>query len=282
MQNHILREIVEMYLDRDDRNQSYLARQLGRRPDQVGRWLNGANQIPYQEVGEIARILHITPAEQMELYAAAGYPLPGWVRHPGERELVAAARATEAEDGKTILRLPSVLQHAEYLEQRLRAARHSVEERRSGFDALCLAPEEAQAYQACARTILELCRRRVVYRGLAVTRDQHLSQNAATAHSERLRTFNARALAPALRQRLHLLDFVIIDGKEVILALHHHASLPTDREIRLAVRHPDLVALFRAYFDAAWATAHVIKEGDDLPRRRFDQPDRRTMRAAAD
>jgi hypothetical protein len=192
------------------------------------------------------------------------------------------ARALPADDTPAVRRLPSDPHYTEYLEQRLRTARHSIEERRVGFDDGCLTPEEAQAYHTCAQTILELCRRRVVYRGLTLTDDHLLHQTATVAHREKLRTYNVRTLAPAVRHRLHMLDFIIIDGKEALFSFHHHSSLPADREMRLAIRHPDIVTMFRAYFEAVWATAHVIKEGDELARWRIDPTSRRrTARAAA-
>lgn len=266
MNTRTLREIINAHLDRDDRKQSYLAKRLGRLPEQLNRWINGTNQIPFHIVNEIARILHMTPAEQVELFDAAGYPLPGWAEEYARRQ-AASQRSQgggEAADNLTVQRLESTAEYVEYLERRLRTARHAVEERRSGLQDSCLTPDEIKGYRACTQTVLDLCRRRVVYRALTVAEDTLLLQSAEMAHNERLRTYNVRTLAPALRQRLHLLDFVIIDGKEAILALHHHDSLPADREMRLALRQPDLILLLRAYFDSVWPTAHIVKEGDEL------------------
>jgi hypothetical protein len=285
MMNHMLRQIIDKHLEREDRRQSYLAKRLGRSPEQLGRWINGYNQIPYHVVREITQIFRMTPVDQVEFYAAAGYPLPTWAQDWGEREEAIAhgARMLPGEDTPAVRRLSSDLHYTEYLEQRLRTARHSIEEHRVGIDDGCTSPEEAQANHSFVQTILELCRRRVVYRGLTLTDDHLLHQTAAVAHRERLRTYNVRTLAPAVRQRLHMLDFIIIDGKEAIFSLHHHSSLPADREMRLAIRHPDIVAMFRASFEAAWATAHVIKEGDELARWRIDPTSRRrAVRAAAD
>lgn len=262
MNTRTLREIINAHLDRDDRKQSYLAKRLGRLPEQFNRWINGTNQIPYHIVIEIARILHMTPAEQVELFDAAGYPLPGWAEECARRQR--GQGFGEAAESLAVQRLESTAEYVEYLERRLRSARHAVEERRSGLLDSCLTPEEMEGYRSCAQVVLDLCRRRVVYRALTVAEDTLLLQSAEAAHSERLRTYNVRTLAPALRQRLHLLDFVIIDGKEAILALHHHDSLPADREMRLALRQPDLILLLRAYFDSAWSTAHIVKEGDEL------------------
>ncbi len=284
MMNHMLRQIIDKHLEREDRRQSYLAKRLGRSPEQLGRWINGYNQIPYHVVREITQIFRMTPADQVEFYAAAGYPLPTWAQEWGEREEAAhGARPQPVDEAPAVRRLPSDQHYAEYLEQRLRTARHSIEERRVGTDDGCITPEEAQTYQDFAQTILELCRRRVVYRGLTMTNDHLLRQTATVAHRDKLRTYNVRTLAPAVRQRLPMLDFIIIDGKEALFSFHNHSSLPADREMRLAIRHPDIVTMFRTYFEAVWATAHVIKEGDELARWPSDPIGRRrTMRAAAD
>lgn len=282
MTTSTLKQIVETNLKHEQRSQAYLAKRLGYLPDQFNRWLNGVNRIPYEVVGEIAQHFRMMPADQVALYEVAGYPFPAWAR-----ECVAPAPALRAlpaalNDQPRVHRLESTPAYMEYLQQRLRTARVSVEERRSGIDGLGLSPEEADAYRRYGQEIIERCQRRVVYRGVVVADDSLTTEMAAAAHRERLRSYNLRTVPQGVRLQLPLLNYIIVDGQEIICSLHNHPSLSADREMRLSVRQPDLVALFRAHFDAIWAMAQVIKEGDAMTRRRFDAPRRRQAKAAAD
>jgi hypothetical protein len=61
-----------------------------------------------------------------------------------------------------------------------------------------------------------------------------------------------------------LLLLMIIDSEEVILASGGASGLFSERETRLAVRHPGVVKLFQEYYDTIWQSAKVLKEGNRI------------------
>ena len=277
-----LKEIIEKNLKHEQRSQAFLAKRLGYPPDQFNRWLNGIHRIPFEVVGEIVQHFRMAPADQVAIYESAGYPMPAWVRECTPQTAALHVLPVSLEEQRWVHRLESTPAFMDYLHQRLRMARVSIEERRTGIDGLGLSVEEADAYRNYAQVIIERCHCRVVYRGVIVADDNLTTEMAAAAHREKLRTYNLRTITQGPRQQMPLLDYIIVDGQEIICSLHNHPSLSADREMRLVVRQPDIVTLFRVHFDATWAMSQVIKEGDALTLRRFEAPRRKPNKAAAD
>lgn len=58
------------------------------------------------------------------------------------------------------------------------------------------------------------------------------------------------------------LAFLVIDSEEVILAEYRGHWSGTEGEIGLSIKHPDVIKLFRNYYDHIWHDAEPIKEGD--------------------
>lgn len=57
-----------------------------------------------------------------------------------------------------------------------------------------------------------------------------------------------------------LLQFMVIDSEEVILAFYKSGNLPVIDELYLAITHPEIVRYFQDYYDSIWQGAKVIKE----------------------
>lgn len=57
-----------------------------------------------------------------------------------------------------------------------------------------------------------------------------------------------------------LLQFMLIDSEEVILAFYRGMNLPTEGEVHLAIEHPEVVSLFQDYYDSIWQGAKIIKK----------------------
>jgi hypothetical protein len=47
--------------------------------------------------------------------------------------------------------------------------------------------------------------------------------------------------------------------------------MPIEGEVRLAVRNPDIVSLFQDYYNAIWHGAKVLKEGDKVDWKAFEE-----------
>ncbi|HFD31901.1 MAG TPA: hypothetical protein ENJ28_04200 [Gammaproteobacteria bacterium] len=62
-----------------------------------------------------------------------------------------------------------------------------------------------------------------------------------------------------------LLQFMVIDSEEVILASHRGTTLPVEGEPLVATRHPEIVRYFQDYYNAIWQGAKRIKDAGKPP-----------------
>lgn len=68
----------------------------------------------------------------------------------------------------------------------------------------------------------------------------------------------------SLQQGLPYLSFILIDKKEVIIAEYRNPGDDTRGEVRLAIRHQDVVNLFVDYYKAIWDVATPINSHNDF------------------
>ena len=59
-----------------------------------------------------------------------------------------------------------------------------------------------------------------------------------------------------------LISFMILDSEEIILVFYNTPFLSGEGAIRFAIKHPDILKLFKVYYDAIWEGAAILKEGD--------------------
>lgn len=61
-----------------------------------------------------------------------------------------------------------------------------------------------------------------------------------------------------------LIEFMVIDSKEVILVFYKHTDLSIDKEFQFSIKHPRIVNLFKDYYNSIWNRGKEIKIGDRI------------------
>jgi hypothetical protein len=148
----------------------------------------------------------------------------------------------------------------DYVTQRLKQARKSVDDLTWGITEEERTPAAKAALDRYVATMIATIqgKKRLIYR--------EVMSFAPVGHVERARgMLNLNLWNYSLRYydgeiSTPVLAFIIIDGEEVIISSYRAPYLPSAHEIRLATTHPDIVALFRDYYDTIWVGAQVLKD----------------------
>lgn len=157
-----------------------------------------------------------------------------------------------------------------YVKKRIEQARERVDDLTWGpITAELITPADNQALNEYIETISMICRKGTIsYRevmsftpiksiDVRVSRAERMLKQNLFGYHLRYYEYPAGGIPP-------LLSFLIVDSEEVIVALYRYPYLPITGEIRLAIRHPDIVKLFQDYYDTIWHGAKVLKEGDRI------------------
>jgi hypothetical protein len=168
-------------------------------------------------------------------------------------------------DGVDVRRLSSSQEVYEYMAERIVGAEKAIDDLTFGFKDPPLNPETQKARERYLETIARVSSHRkktISYREvMSFPAISHIAR-AEFMLSQELPGYRLRYYEFTQRELPALLSFMVVDSNEVIFAFYRAPYLPSEREILLAVRHPDLVKLFQDYFDAIWLGAKVLKEGD--------------------
>jgi transcriptional regulator with XRE-family HTH domain len=251
-------KIVE-YLRRKDMRQAVLARRIGCKPPNLTRWLNGERQIKYDQLGMVCRVLELDSVEQQELYNLAGYPLPAWVRHPAP-----AGADDSAANLPCVVRLPIYRDRLyAYVAERLDAVQESVWDLTWGIDRPSATVAHENAYARYIAKIPELCARDVEYREIMTFHNDpgHFLLRAEEMLSLQLTSYSLGYYDINLLNTPPLLTFIIFDRNEVLASNYEWPNTRSSGEYWLSIRHPDLIDLFRDYYERLWHAAKPIKEG---------------------
>lgn len=117
-------------------------------------------------------------------------------------------------------------------------------------------PESQEAYEEYVSTIPTVCAKgSVMYREVMSFPAENSLKRAESLIHGGTQGYHLRYYEVASEHSPPLISFMVVDSEEVIFAFYRSGFLPTDKEIRLAVRHPEIVHLFADYYDAIWQGA---------------------------
>lgn len=162
-----------------------------------------------------------------------------------------------------------------YVKKRIEQARERVDDLTWGpLTAELTTPADKQALEDYIESIGVACRKGTLsYRevmtfpsmkhiDIRVKRAEKMLKQNLFGYHLRYYEYSAKGAPP-------LLSFLIIDSEEVIFALYRYPYMPVEEELRLAVRNPEIVRLFRDYYNTIWHGAKVLKEGDRIEWKEF-------------
>ena len=168
-------------------------------------------------------------------------------------------------EGVDIERFANDQELFEYMTKRMLEAENTVDDLTFGFKEPLISRASQKARDKYLEAISHISSRRektISYR--------EVMSFPALLHISRARSMLQQNL-PGYRLRYYeftqthlpaLLSFMVIDSQELVLAFYRAPYLPSEREILLAIRHPEIVKLFQDYYDAVWLGAKILKEGD--------------------
>jgi hypothetical protein len=174
-------------------------------------------------------------------------------------------RVIRSLDGVDVRRFADTRELFEYVVKQMRGAERTIDDLTMGVSEPEITPAARKAYEKYVETIATVCSKgTIAYREVMsfppiahLERAESMLRKNLFGYRLRYYEFTQKDLPPGLM-------FMVVDTEEVVLAFYRAPYLPAQREIRLAIKHPDIVRLFQDYYDTIWHGAKVLKEGDKV------------------
>jgi hypothetical protein len=264
---------IDEALERLDRSEAWLARQLGYSTGQFSKWMSGSNRVPYEAVIAICERLELPPLQQVQLMDLAGYPPPRWARPRLMQDTFATIMAADGGRASDQVReFGSPAEYIDYMTSIIAKAKYTVDDLTWGIDLPSFSQREDDSYYEYLDTIAKCCQNGIIYREVMSFRNsRHFLDRANSMLQQNLITYNLRYYDIDLLRHPPLMSILVVDGGEAMAALYRWPYLPPHAEKRIATRQPAVVALFADYFDTVWFGAKPIKNGDRIDQAEFDK-----------
>ncbi|NIS83169.1 MAG: hypothetical protein GTO14_23875 [Anaerolineales bacterium] len=190
-------------------------------------------------------------------------------------------RVIRSLEGVDIERFANLRECYEYLEESVLNAESTIDDLTFGFKEPLITPDAQRAHDKYLEAIASATSRRektISYREvMSFPALDHISK-AESLLSQDLPGYRLRFYEFTQTNLPALLSFMVVDSREVILGFYRAPYLPSEREITMAIRHPDIVQLFQDYYDSIWLGAKVLKEGDRSERAMLKEIEQRVNR----
>jgi hypothetical protein len=173
-------------------------------------------------------------------------------------------RVIKALGGVDVREFTNTQELYEYVVKRMHEAKKSIDDTTWGSAERTRTPASKKAHQKYVEAISTVCTkgRSIVYREvMSFPPIEHLDR-AESMLAKSLYNYNLKYYMYERESLPPLFSFMIVDSEEVIIGFYRAPYLPTERERRLAIKHPKVVAIFQDYFDTIWKGAKTLKEGD--------------------
>jgi hypothetical protein len=152
----------------------------------------------------------------------------------------------------------------EYIIKRMREAKKTIDDITIGTGERERTPFAQKAFERYIETIAIICTKgRIAYREVMCFPPLDHFDRAEAILRKNLFGYRIKYYTYTNHEEIPpILKFMVIDSEEIIIAFYRSALLPKEREIRLAIRHPDVVKLFQDYYDTLWHGARFLKDGN--------------------
>lgn len=165
----------------------------------------------------------------------------------------------------------------DYITKRMKEAKRCIDDMTIGPNLPENTQADQEAFDKYFRTISEVCsRKEISYREVISFPPYEHFDRARGILEKKLYGYNLRYYVFSQKEHLPpVISFILIDEKEVIIAYHNAPYLFNKQERKLAIKHPDIVAVFQGYYEALWAGASKLKEGDEIYMKELDEVEKR-------
>ena len=151
----------------------------------------------------------------------------------------------------------------EYVVKRMHEAKSTIDDTTWGSAERTKTPAARKAHEKYVEAVSAVCSKKsIVYREvMSLPPIEHLDR-AESVLAKNLFGYHLGYYIYAQETLPPQFSFMIVDSEEVIIGFYRAPYLPSERELRLAIKHPQIVALFQDYFDTIWHGAKKLKEGE--------------------
>lgn len=152
-----------------------------------------------------------------------------------------------------------------YAIKRMKEAKESIDDLTWGLSERERTPEGQKAYEEYVKAIKAVCAKgNVSYREVMSFPAENHFNRADSLLRQGTPGYHLRYYEVTSEHHPPLISFMVVDSEEVILGFYRSGVLPVDKEVRLAVRHPDIARLFADYYDAIWQGAKPMEGAKEV------------------
>ena len=127
-----------------------------------------------------------------------------------------------------------------------------------------LTSSEEKSFVRYTQAISNICRKGKRYREVMSFNSHTHIVRAEELFAKNLPCYNLKYYSFDRSTTPPLIQFLVIDSEEVIFAFYRWPILDAENEVRLSIKHPDIVRLFQDYFETIWQGAKPLKLGGDV------------------
>lgn len=169
-------------------------------------------------------------------------------------------KAIRSLGGVSVIRFKDSQHLYEHAAKRTREARKTIDDMTMGFTEREHTPAAQKAFERYLETIHAVCSKSTIaYRELMSFPSFSHFERAEVMLSKNYFGYRLKYYEYIHEKEIpSVIQFMVVDSEEVIIAFYRSRWLPVEREIRLAIRHPDIVELFQDYYDTLWQGAKTL------------------------
>jgi hypothetical protein len=182
-------------------------------------------------------------------------------------------RVIRSLDGVDVRNFVNSKEMYDFITKRMKEAERSIDDMTLGPNLPESTQADQEAFDRYFKTISEVClRKQILYREVISFPPHKHFDRARGILGKKLYGYNLRYYILSQKENLPpIISFILIDSKEVIIAYHNTPYLSNKQERKLAIKHPAIVGVFQGYYEALWAGATKLKEGDEIEWAKLDE-----------
>lgn len=127
--------------------------------------------------------------------------------------------------------------------------------------------KDLEAVSRYSSTVNEVLRKPdTIWREIAVLTEKRFQRSEGRILDKSIKGFNMGYVEMPFPDEIPRISFIIIDNEDVFLA-----HLPGAENLRLRIRHPEIVNYFAKYYEAMWKSCIKIKQGETVDYERLEE-----------
>jgi len=171
-------------------------------------------------------------------------------------------KAIRSLEGVEVRRFTSGQEFYEYNIKRMREAKKTIDDMTFGEDYPESTVAADEAYKRYIQTVETVCQKKTIaYRELMSLSYLPYMERAESRLRKGFTNYRIAYYLFDEKDKFPILQFMVIDSEEVIIGFYQaYTDNRAARPIQVALKHPDLAALFQDYYNVLWEKANPLKD----------------------